>query len=110
MLPQYLGRLDQISRFEQVAIDSGATFVEFILLDSKEESVGRFGRRENRTEWDQQSADFVADSGGATMLNRMYDELLEVARQRPAAVVIRSEPGAVDETYAQLVSLLAQTR
>jgi 2-phosphoglycerate kinase len=110
VLPQYLGRLDQISRFEQVAIDNGATFLEFILLDSKEESVGRFGRRENSTQWDQHSHEFVANNGGPTMLTRMYDELLETARQRPSAVVIRSEHGAVEETYAQLVRLVAQTR
>jgi 2-phosphoglycerate kinase len=110
VLPQYLGRLDQISRFEQVAVDGGATFLEFILLDDKEESAGRFVRRENRTEWDQNSRDFVADNGGARMLNRMYDELLAAAHERPSAVVIRSHPGAVDETYAQLVSLLDQTR
>jgi predicted kinase len=110
VLPQYLARLDQIRRFEQVAVDSGATFVEFILLGDREESVERFGRRENRSQWDQQSREFVTNNGGPSMLNRMYDELLAVVSQRPSAVVIRSEPGAVEPTYEQLVSLLAQTR
>jgi predicted kinase len=108
VLPQYLGRLDQISRFEQVALDNGARFVEVILLAAKEESADRFGRRENRTEWDQNSRDLIARSGGPAMLNRMYDELLEAASQRPAAVVIRSDPDAVEATYSELVGLLGQ--
>jgi len=110
VLPQYLGRLDQIRRFEQVAADSGARFLEFILLGDREESVERFGRRENRTQWDQQSHDFVAGNCGLALLGRMYDDLLAVARQRLSAVVIRSEPGAVEPTYERLVSLLAAIR
>lgn len=106
VLPQYLARLDAIEAFEDVATGQGADFVEVVLLDTLEESVARFDRREDRSEWDRHNRRTVALGGGPTMLARMYDELLEVARRRPSAVVVRSEPGAIEETYALLVAAL----
>jgi hypothetical protein len=38
----------------------------------------------------------------------MYDRLMEVLRLRPAAVVVRSEPEAVETTYAALVAALSR--
>jgi hypothetical protein len=109
VLPQYLARVDAIEAFEDVATGHGADFVEVVLLDTLEESVARFDRREDRTEWDRHNRRTVALGGGPTMLARMYDELLEAARLRPAAVVVRSEPGAIEETYALLVAALTGT-
>jgi hypothetical protein len=40
------------------------------------------------------------------MLADLYDRLLEVVALRPAAVVVRAEPEAVEETYALLVQAL----
>jgi hypothetical protein len=36
----------------------------------------------------------------------MSDQLLGIARQRPPAMVIRSEMGAIEETYASLIKTL----
>ena len=38
--------------------------------------------------------------GGDAFLGAMYDRLLDVLRARPSAVVVHSEPDAVEKTYA----------
>jgi len=45
----------------------------------------------------------VAQHEGSSMLAAMYDQLLEVLMLRPSAIVIRSELGAVEDTYASLI-------
>ncbi len=108
VLPQLVSRLDEIAAFEDVARRHGATFHEVVLLDTREASVARFDAREDRTEWDAHNRRTVADLGGARLLGQMYDGLLEVARARPSAVVVRSEAGSVEGTYARVVDALAQ--
>jgi hypothetical protein len=44
------------------------------------------------------------------MLAAMYDQLLEFLRLRPSAVVVRSEPEAVEKTYASLLQVLRSER
>jgi predicted kinase len=110
VLPQYFARLDEIRAFEKVAAGHGADFIEFILLDAKEESIARFDRRQDRTSWDEHNRRVVSLHGGPTMLATMYDQLLEIARLRRSAVIIRSEVGAIEETYALLIKVLSGTR
>jgi hypothetical protein len=110
VVPQYLARLDEINTFEEVATGNEADFLEFILLDTKEESIARFDRRKDRTSWDRHNRRVVSLHGGPTMLASMYDQLLEIARLRRSAVIIRSEAGAIEETYALLVKALSGTR
>ena len=105
ILPQYLARVDAIQAFADVAAGNGAEFREFILLDTKEESIARFERRPDYTSWDEYNRAYVALLGGSVMLARMYDELLEVSRLRPSAVII-SEMGTTEETYAELLRAL----
>ena len=110
ILPQYLARLDEINAFEEVAAENAADFLEFILFDTKEGSIARFDRRRDRTLWGQHNRRAVSLLGGPTMLASMYDQLLEIGRQRRSAVVIRSEVGAIEDTYALLITGLSRTR
>ena len=64
VLPQYLAKLEEIQRFEQVAHDHGATFREIVLLADKPESIDRFERRHDLTEWDEHNRALVARHGG----------------------------------------------
>ena len=45
VVPQYLARLAEIERFEAVARENGAGFVEIMVLDTRRRSVERFARR-----------------------------------------------------------------
>jgi hypothetical protein len=107
ILPQYVGRLSEIEAFEAIAHRRGAEFREIVLLADREASIGRFLVREDDSEWAAHSRREVALGGGPAMLAAMYDRLLDVVGSRPSAVLIHSETGAVDETYAALLQAVA---
>ena len=107
VLPQYLARAGEIRAFEEVARSRGADFREFILLDTKEEAVARFDHRDDDTPWGRHNRRTVLLNGGPVMLAEMYDRLLEIARERSSAVIIRSEEGAIEATYALVAESLA---
>lgn len=106
VLPQYLARLTEIDRFEGVAQEQGADFREVVLLAGKSEAIARFDRRSDDSDWGRHNRRLVASHGGPAMLASMYDRLLEILPARPAAVVLRCEPGAVEATYALLLEAL----
>lgn len=106
ILPQYLARPDEIDAFEDVAHVQGADFREVVLLHEKSESIARFDRRQDDSAWAEHNRRLVALQGGSAMLASMYDQLLKVVQLRPRAVVVRSEPGRVEDTYASLMRVL----
>ncbi len=106
VMPQYLGRLSEVEAFAAIARDAGARFREVVLLDDRAAALARFDARTDDSEWNRHNREVVAALGGATFLHEMYDRLLEVLASRPSAVVVRSEPGAVEETYEALVEAL----
>ncbi|HET9871456.1 MAG TPA: AAA family ATPase [Propionibacteriaceae bacterium] len=109
ILPQYLARVDEIQAFEKVAHEQGADFREVILFDEKTESIARFDRRRNDSEWDRHNREVVALLGGSVMLAAMYDQLLAIMQMRPSAMVVRSEYDSVDDTYASLIRVLTRS-
>lgn len=111
VMPQYLGRLSEVELFEAVAHDSGASFREVVLMDTKERSLERFARRSEGDDlpWHRQVRRIVADGGGPAMLAEMHDRLTEVLRARPAATVVRSAAGEVRQTYEELAAILDQS-
>ncbi|MGI8577646.1 MAG: AAA family ATPase [Nocardioidaceae bacterium] len=101
IVPQYLGRLGEIERFEAVAVGSGAMFCEVVLMADKEQSLRRFANRSAAGElaWHRQVQEVVDSHGGPQLLAEMYDRLAEAMQRRPTAVVIPSEDGAISQTY-----------
>ena len=112
VLPQYLGRLSEIERFESVAHDSGALFREIILHDSKEQSVERFTRRGGALEsdWHRAIQEQTNRTGGVAGLSDMHDRLTEVIQWRPAAIVIPSHEGRIEESHEAVTAALADPR
>lgn len=108
VLPQYLGRLEAIEAFEAVARAQEADFCEVVLLDAKDASIERFHRREDHSAWGVHNRQLVADQGGSEFLAQMYDQLVDVLDHRPAAVVVPSELGDVEQTYASLLEALGE--
>ncbi|HEX6341167.1 AAA family ATPase [Umezawaea sp.] len=108
VLPQYHARLHEIAAFEDLAREHGADFREVVLLDGREASAERFDRRARDSDdpWILHHHRLVTARGGPAALGTMYDDLVEVVRLRPDAVVVPSVPGAVSETYALLVDAL----
>ena len=106
VLPQFLGRVDAIEAFERAARGEGAEFVEVVLIDDRSRAVERFDLREDDSAWGRHNRQVVDELGGAEALAEMYDRLVAALEQRPRAVVVESEYGAVEETYAALVRSL----
>lgn len=108
VLPQYLGRLEQIERFEKMAAEARAAFVEVLLTDTRAAAISRFRRRgdDQQNPWHSQVREIVAASGGDVFLGEMYDRLSQVAASRPHAVAVLTRADEVDEAYAAMVAAL----
>lgn len=106
VVPQTLTRPAEIEALEGIAGEQGATFHEVVLLDDRDEAIARFDQRVEDSVWNRHNRDVVDRLGGADWLAALYDRLAAVVRERPAAVVVRSRPGAVEETYAAFVQAL----
>lgn len=108
VLPQYLGKVAEIERFERVAREQAARFREVVLLDEKAAAIARFDSRNDDSAWAQHNRQVVAAQGGAVFLAAMYDRLIEVLQSRRNAVVVRVEPGSVEATYVLLIEAFAE--
>jgi len=109
VLPQMFLRLEELERFERVALDAGAEFVEVVLMDERDAAVARFHRRGNGQEedpWHEQVRRIVAANGGSSSLAASHDALIALLAQRPNARVIASVEGAEDATYSALLLAL----
>ncbi|GAA2777794.1 AAA family ATPase [Saccharopolyspora taberi] len=108
VMPQFLGRLSEIERFERVAHDSRAEFREVVLMDTAERSAARFLRRgeQGRHRWVKEA---VERDGGPALLAEMHDRLTAVLRARPDAVVVRSAEDEVEQTYRALLRVLTSS-
>jgi predicted kinase len=109
IMPQYLGQIGEIQRFQRLAADSNALFVEVMVMDTKQRSVERFAQRgaHDADVWHHQVRQIVDRGGGVTLLAAMHDALTELLSAWPDALVIPSVAGAVKQTYQQLTAALA---
>ena len=108
IVPQYLGKLTEVERFEAVARRNGAAFCEIALMDTKQQSVERFYHRGGNggPAWHEYARRVVELGGGPTLLARHYDQLAQVLTARPQVIVLTSAEGAIQEAYQALTAAL----
>lgn len=108
IVAQFLGRPQFIAEAEQVAREVGVPFLEFVLMDARDEAVRRFQHRSATSSVREhvESGAMVDQLGGRAALEAMYDRLLLVLNHRPNARVIQSRDGAEDAAYAELRRLV----
>ena len=109
VFPQMLIDPGELARFEAAAINVGAQFVERVLMDTRHASIARFHRRglsEPDDPWHDHVRTIVAAEGGDSVLTQSYGALERLLAGRPAAILITSTEGAVDQTYHALVATL----
>ncbi len=107
VMPQMLTDLKELDRFEASATAAGARFVEVMLMDELESVVSRFhgrGASEPEDLWHDHVREIVAASGGDSVLVQCHAALERLVTARPDAVVVRSEVGTVEETYAMVLA------
>jgi predicted kinase len=110
VLPHFFARLEEITSFEEFVREHGADFREVVLLDDREAAVERFNHRARDSDdpWIRHHYRLIGLRGGSVVLETMYDDLLEVVRQRQGTVVVPSVVGAVQETYGLLTAALCE--
>lgn len=108
VVPQLLARPDFLVRLERLAAEVGAPFVEIVLLDTREAARRRFVDRTARAETrDHVEAAAALDAaGGLDELDAMYDRLVAMLADRPAAHRVPSVEGDVDGTYAAVLAVV----
>lgn len=107
VIPQFLGRADFLEQLENLARESGVAFCEIVLLDSKENALRRFAERGRQADGPANDAHEIADHrGGAVELSAMYDRLVFLIASRPAAKVIPTRHGQVEQAYQDVLSAL----
>ena len=107
VVPQYLGNPQFLLQAEAVATETGARFVEIMLMDDRDEVVRRFNERTARaqTPTHVDAGGYVAELGGDNLLFTMYDRLVLVLSARPATQVVQCPEGAQDAAYARVREL-----
>lgn len=110
ILPQYFATTEEIGVFEKLARGHGAGFREVVLLDDREAAIARFHHRARDSDdpWTRHQHLLIEQRGGDVVLGTMYDNLREVVRLRPDAVVVQSAVGAVQQTYRLLAEALCE--
>jgi hypothetical protein len=108
VLPQYLGRTEEVARFEQAARAGSGSFVHVVLMDDEDASVRRFDARGDDG-WHAEVRSIVATGGGEGLLRGMHRRLCAMLAERPEAVVVPSVDGDPDATYAALLAMLDRT-
>ncbi|MGS0688357.1 AAA family ATPase [Nakamurella sp. GG22] len=100
VMPQYLGKLSEITAFADLSAAHGAEFREVLLLDDRGASIRRFDRRADDVDdpWIRHHHRLVGQRGGPALLGRMYDDLLDVVSGRPGVTIVPSVLGAVEGT------------
>ncbi len=110
LVPQFIGRVSQLERFEAVAAQAQAQFLHIVLMDTRQAVLDRFAERgrSSSDDWLLEIHEDVARNGGDSALARMYDAVADVVRARLTSILITSEAGAVGQTYGLLVSALGR--
>jgi len=108
VLPQYLGRPQFLREAEAVAAEAGAEFHELVLMTGRDDARDRFLRRTAAAELPVhvEAGRLVEGLGGVDVLGPMYDRLLLVIAQRPAAQVVSCPEGEIEAVYIELTSRL----
>ncbi len=110
ILPAYHATVEEVTALEQLARERGAGFREVVLLDDRASAIERFNRRARDSDdaWIRHHHRLIELRGGDVVLGSMYDNLMELVRLRPEAVVVQSAVGAVQQTYELLAEALRE--
>lgn len=110
VVPQYLGRAPFIDELERVAATAGSAFSEFVLMDTRENAIGRFHARADDADLAAHHRDALAlTTGGDVELGEMYDRLVALVVRRPRARVVPTSQGDPEAAYRAVLAHLDET-
>lgn len=108
VVPQFLGRVDFVLELEDLCRETGARFVEIVLLSDPAEAASRFARRagDPETPEHRDASALLERSGGLAALPQMYHRLLDVVASRPGTRSVLTVDGETVQTYGRLLAQL----
>lgn len=106
VIPQIIQDLELMLLLEQLAATCAADYYEILLYADKEESIRRFVERGKSQGYpDGFRTGGTIDTGGhEKLLAQMYDNMMNVADQRPNTIRIKPTHGDPSATYAALLA------
>jgi hypothetical protein len=102
VIPQLLGRWEFLDRLEVLAKETGASFHEIVLWDTKDEILRRFAERPPGPE----HPDTGHPDAGPAEIAALYDRLASLLETRSRADVVPVSAGRVDDAYRAFLSCL----
>jgi predicted kinase len=108
IVPQLLTRPELLDSMAEVAQQTGAEFIEIVLLDAADSSVRRFAERTDRgtDPAHVELGAIVAADGGEAVLRSYHHRLVTFLTDRPNAIVIESVDGDEEATYRRVLAVL----
>jgi hypothetical protein len=107
VIPQLLGRWEFLDRLEALAKETGASFHEIVLWDTKDEILRRFAERPPGPEHpDTEHPDTGHPDAGPAEIAALYDRLASLLETRSRADVVPVSAGRVDDAYRAFLSCL----
>lgn len=107
VIPQLLGRWEFLDRLEALAKETGASFHEIVLWDTKDEILRRFAERPPGPEHpDTGHPDTGHPDTAPAEIAALYDRLASLLETRSHADVVPVSAGRVDDAYRAFLSCL----
>jgi len=109
IVPQFLARPEFIDELAATSAAAGARFVEIALMIDRVDFIAAFERRsaEPESSAHRDAAEAVANAGGLSVLQAMYDDYVRLLQSRESAVRVGVEIGDVDATVARVESAIS---
>jgi len=106
IVPQFLATTAFIDELADIAAAAGARFVEIALMLGRADAVAAFQQRSARPETSQHrdAAAAVAEAGGTSALEAMYDTYVEMLAHRPDARIVEVIVDDIAGTIARVES------
>lgn len=99
VVPQLVARPPFLAQAAELAAELGCPFRHVVLLDGRDDAARRFARRTGAAHDD--AARLLDRDGGFAAT---YDRLAALVAADPAARVVRTRDGAVDDAYRDLLA------
>ena len=103
ILPYYTLSVDHIQSFESIANDYGAEYYEVILYNERATAIERLMKRGT---WGESKLPLITEED-RPKLESDFDKMESVFKQRQKAVKIQVTDQTPDQTYIELMSVLA---
>ena len=108
VVPQIIQTSELAESLEKLAKECDAQYYEILLIVDKEESIRRYierGKRDgNPTGF--RAGGIIDTSGREVKLAEMYDNMIEVASNRPSIIKLEPVLGDIEGTYQDLAKLI----